>query len=236
MTSLYQAVIFDAGGTLIGQDDPLGFERQLAAAFADLGASATAEEIHSLMPKLRKEARKRRERIGGWSRTADEEKRSVLWVASFLLENLGVLEDVEAKAAAIFERFAAGEFINLFSDVEPTLESLERRGITMGVLSNYAPFLERNLGLLGIHHYFAFFVVSSLVGFEKPDPRIFRLAMKKTGYPPKEILYVGDSIADDVEGAQRVGLGVILLDRFDRFPEAHCERIASLAELIQLFS
>jgi len=60
--------------------------------------------------------------------------------------------------------------------------------------------------------------------------------MKKTGYPPKEILYVGDSIADDVEGAQRVGLGVILLDRFDRFPEAHCERIASLAELIQLFS
>lgn len=105
----------------------------------------------------------------------------------------------------------------------------------MGVLSNYAPFLERNLRVLGIHNYFAFFVVSSLLGLEKPDPRIFHMAVQEAGYPQEQILYVGDSPRDDVEGAQAVGLDVILLDRFDRFPEVDCEKIHSLRELLEIF-
>lgn len=235
MGNKYRAVVFDAGGTLIGNDDPLGFEKDLAAAFADLGVSASAEQLHGLMSRLQKEARRRRKRTGGWSRTEEEQRQNVLWVSTFLLENLGVSDDLEGKAAAIYDRFAAGGFISLFGDVEPTLKGLRQRGITMGVLSNYAPFLERNLHLLDIHHYFGFFVVSSMLGLEKPDPRIFQIAVDKVGHPPEEILYVGDSPYDDVEGAQRVGLDVILVDRFDRFPELDCEKIRSLTELLEIF-
>lgn len=156
-------------------------------------------------------------------------------MVTFVLENLRVSEDIHGKSAAIYDRFAAGAFIDLFGDVKPTLEGLKQRGITMGVLSNYPPFLERNFRLLGIHHYFAFFVVSSLVGLEKPDPRIFHIAVQKAGCLPKEILYVGDSPHDDVGGAKAVGLHVILVDRFDYYPEAECERIRSLTELLEIF-
>jgi len=234
--SKYQAVIFDAGGTLIGNDDPLGFEKDLAAAFADMGVSAGAKQLRDLMSRLQREARLRRQQTGGWSRSEEEQRQNTLWVGTFLLENLGVSDDVEGKAIEIYDRFEAGAFIDLFSDVRPTLESLSRRGITMGVLSNYPPFLERNLRLLDIHHYFAFFVVSSMVGLEKPDSRIFHLAVQKAGYPQEKILYVGDSLHDDVEGAQGVGLDVILVDRFDSFPDAHCERIGSLTELVKIFN
>lgn len=230
----YRAVIFDAGGTLIGQDDPLGFEKDLSAAFGALGVSVTAQQIQALMPGLQTAATRRRKRIGGWSRTPEEDRQSILWVGSHMLESLGVTEDIEGKATAIYGRFAAGEFIGLFSDVKPTLERLTQTGITMGVLSNYAPFLERNLRVLDIHRYFAFLVVSSLVGFEKPDPRIFQMAMQEARCPHEDILYVGDSLPDDVEGAKGVGLDVVLLDRFDRFPDADCQRIRSLGQLLDI--
>jgi putative hydrolase of the HAD superfamily len=230
----YESVIFDAGGTLIGSDDPIGFERDLAATLGDLGAPTSAEQVRGLMRQLQREVRDRRRHVGGWSRTPEEYRQNMLWVGTFILEKLGVAHGIEDKAAAIYQRFAAGGFIDLFSDVKPTLEGLRRRGISMGVLSNYPPFLERNLQLLGIHHYFSFFVVSSKLGLEKPDPQIFHIALEKAGHPLEQALYVGDSPHDDVEGAKRVGLDVILVDRFDRYPEMACGRIHTLTELLEI--
>ncbi len=234
MSHKYRAVIFDAGGTLIGKDDPLGYEKEFVAILAELGVSTSTEQIHDVMVRLQKEGRQRRQRTGGWSRTEEEHRQNLVWVGTFLLENLGVSEDIEGKAAAIYDRFAAGAFTGLFSDVKPTLRSLKEQATTLGVLSNYPPFLERNFHLLGIHHFFAFFVVSSLVGFEKPDPRIFEIAVQRAGCPREEILYVGDSPHDDVAGARGVGLDAILLDRFDLFPEVDCDRIHSLTELLEI--
>lgn len=45
---------------------------------------------------------------------------------------------------------------------------------------------------------------------------------------------MGDSLPDDVEGAKGVGLDVVLLDRFDRFPDADCQRIRSLGQLLDI--
>lgn len=230
----YRAVVFDAGGTLIGYDEALGFEKALAGAFADLGVSASARRVGRLMGELGEKARSRRERIGGWSRTAEEDKDNFLWVGRFFLENLGVSEDIDAKAAVMYDRLAAGDFTDLFSDVQPVLEALNERAVRMGILSKYGPFLERNFRTLGIHRYFAFFVVSSLLGVEKPDPRIFYRAIDEAGHPPESILYVGDNPDDDVAGAQGVGLDVVLIDRFDRGSGVDCPIIQSLTELLQI--
>lgn len=56
---MYRVVIFDAGGTLIGKDDPLGYAKEFAAILADLGVSATPEEIHDLMLGLQREGGQR---------------------------------------------------------------------------------------------------------------------------------------------------------------------------------
>jgi putative hydrolase of the HAD superfamily len=122
----------------------------------------------------------------------------------------------------------------LFSDVQDTLVRLRSRGIRLGVLSNFPPHLEETLKLHGIHGYFDFYVVSSLVGMEKPDPAIFELAIERAGVPKEEILYVGDNVDDDIRGARAVGLPAILIDRHDRWLEADCVRIRSLSELAEV--
>lgn len=60
MRNMYRVVIFDAGGTLIGKDDPLGYAKEFAAILADLGVSAAPEEIHDLMLGLQREGGQRR--------------------------------------------------------------------------------------------------------------------------------------------------------------------------------
>jgi putative hydrolase of the HAD superfamily len=57
-----------------------------------------------------------------------------------------------------------------------------------------------------------FVLDSSEVGVEKPDPRIFRLALERAGLAPDEAVYVGDIYSIDVLGARAAGMGAVLLD------------------------
>ena len=78
---------------------------------------------------------------------------------------------------------------------------------------------------------------SQLVGVEKPDPRIFAIALERLGLAPADGLYVGDIYEVDVIGARRAGLDVILLD-----PMGHhtgrgvrtARNVAQAAELVLL--
>ena len=74
-------------------------------------------------------------------------------------------------------------------------------------------------------------VISGVEGVEKPDPRIFRLALDRTGVEPREAAYVGDSVSFDVEPAASLGMLAILIDRRGRFPDHRGPRITSLDEL-----
>jgi FMN phosphatase YigB (HAD superfamily) len=60
--------------------------------------------------------------------------------------------------------------------------------------------------------YFDVLIDSKLVGFEKPDPRIFQPALAGLGVAPEEALYVGDLYEVDVIGARRAGMAAVLLD------------------------
>jgi putative hydrolase of the HAD superfamily len=124
-----------------------------------------------------------------------------------------------------------GRFDQLFDDSLPALEALREMGVRLGVLSNFTPDLEDLLSRLGVHGYFDFIIVSSHVGLAKPDPRIFELAVVKAGRPKDRLLYVGDHIGDDIEGARAAGLDAVLIDRKNRQPDAPCPRIQSLLEL-----
>ena len=85
----------------------------------------------------------------------------------------------------------------------------------------------------GLSSAFDFFVVSSLVGMEKPDPAIFEHAIEKSGCSREEILYVGDDPDDDLRGARYVGLTMILVDRHDHWRGIECPRIRRLSELVE---
>lgn len=233
--SQYRVIIFDVNGTLLGYEDPLGFEKRFAQACQDLGDPVTVNQVCQVFSRLIREWA--RIKAQGFRRASSREqyRRTMTWWYQLMLEALGGQGDLGQKAAALYEQFIVREgFMPLFSDVKDTLKHLRSRGIRLGVLSNFPPHLEETLKQHGIHGYFDFFVVSSLVGLEKPDPAIFKLAIAEAQCPKEEALYVGDDLNDDIRGAQAVGLTAMLIDRHDRWPEADCVKIKSLSEILTL--
>src|SRR5206468_12283532 len=105
----------------------------------------------------------------------------------------------------------------LFPDVRPALRRLSRSGLTLGVISNFEEWLERLLESLGVRDVFAVRVVSGVEGMEKPDPRIFEVALERAGVGAGESVYVGDNPMFDTDPAEALGMLGVLVDRRGRF-------------------
>ena len=232
----YRVIIFDVNGTLLGYEDPLGFEKRFAQACQELGDPVTVDQVCQAFSRLVQEWAEIKAQGVQRASSGEQYRRTMTRLYQLMLEALGVQGDPRAKADALYERFIVREgFMPPFSDARPTLERLKARGVRLGVLTNFPPHLEETLEKHGLRRTFDFLVVSSLVGLEKPDPAIFQLAIAEAGCPKEEILYIGDDLDDDIRGAQAVGLTAILIDRNDRWPEAECPKIRSLSELLTLF-
>jgi FMN phosphatase YigB (HAD superfamily) len=74
-------------------------------------------------------------------------------------------------------------------------------------------------------------VDSHLVGVEKPDPRIFGIALERLGARAETAMFLGDVPAIDVAGARAAGIAAVLLDRHDLYEEADAPRIRRLEDL-----
>jgi len=120
----------------------------------------------------------------------------------------------------------------LYPEALECLKRLREQGFRLGVVSNFDSRLRQILQNLGIGDLFEQVALSWEAGAAKPRAKIFKHALKAMGLTPRQVLHVGDSIAEDVEGARGAGLTPVLLDRLG----AHCQwkdslRIRSLAEL-----
>lgn len=117
---------------------------------------------------------------------------------------------------------------SLYEDALPVLEELRRHGLKLGLVSNG----ERDLDEFVLHHGLDVDVAvgSKAHGRRKPDPSIFEAALTSLGVEATETAMVGDSPADDVEGARALGMRALLLDRDGRF-SAEPERIPDLFAL-----
>lgn len=100
------------------------------------------------------------------------------------------------------------EDIKLFNDVLPALKAL-RGKYTLGILSNGNSYPER----CGLEGMFQFVVFSQDCGVEKPNPRLFQIAVEKAGCSKQQLVHVGDSLQDDVMGAINVGIKCVWLNR-----------------------
>ncbi|MDA8378267.1 MAG: HAD family hydrolase [Planctomycetia bacterium] len=93
------------------------------------------------------------------------------------------------------------------------LGHLMRQGIKMAIISNTlvpASCLDRHLEKEGLLKYFPTRIYSSTVGYKKPHPAIFRLALNALEVQPQRAVFVGDSIRTDICGAHRAGMAAIL--------------------------
>lgn len=119
----------------------------------------------------------------------------------------------------VFRRFDGPEFWELYPETIDVLKGLRDRGLELGIISNFDSRLFGVLKGLGIGEYFDTVTISSLARSAKPAPGIFRLALEKHALDPEEALHVGDSLRDDVMGAQKAGLAGLLIQRQGEQPE-----------------
>lgn len=124
------------------------------------------------------------------------------------------------------------EDIQFFDDVLPALNALQGYYM-MGVLSNGNTYPER----CGLGGYFQFVVLAQDYGVQKPDPRLFEIAIGHAGCAKRQFLHVGDSFQNDIIGAKRAGVRSVWLNRQRQDNETGQQpdfEISSLRELTKV--
>jgi HAD superfamily hydrolase (TIGR01662 family) len=136
----------------------------------------------------------------------------------------------EAKLSLI-ERRATVKNTQLYADVLPTLERLKTNNYQIVLLSNSTPpakgIFENEKDLA---KYFSQSFWSFENGFMKPEPEAFDNMIQNLNINKEELLYVGDNVIQDYQGAKDCGIKALLLDRLNKYPEIS-DRINSLSEL-----
>lgn len=97
------------------------------------------------------------------------------------------------------------------------LEELREWGLRIGLVSNahFLPGLMReDLERLGIAAYVDDAVFSSEIGLRKPHPSIYRKVLGALDAPPREAVFVGDRLRDDIGGAKSLGMYTVLTHQF----------------------
>jgi putative hydrolase of the HAD superfamily len=118
-----------------------------------------------------------------------------------------------------------------------SVRRVRRAGVTVCVVSNSEGQLEVLFRRLGIADAFDQVIDSHVVGVEKPDPEIFRLALEPFGVEPARALHIGDVYAVDIVGARAAGLRAALIDPSGVYAGLHhdvprIDDVASLANAI----
>jgi putative hydrolase of the HAD superfamily len=143
----------------------------------------------------------------------------------------GDADSAYACAVEITRAWERHENFELYDDVADALAELRTAGLRIGLVSNSARDvrefaqhhgLDVDAGISSFHH-----------GRTKPHASIFRAVLDLLEVDPPEAVMVGDTIADDIEGARALGMRAILLDRDGARPDFQ-PRIATLDELLPL--
>ena len=231
-----EAMFLDAGNTLVCMDyalfaerlaavgivaDPAALERGEAAArplaARAIGASGSTEAPATFASLMR----------GMLAGAERHEGRA--------LSDAARERGVEALVALRAERGASQR---IWSRVPPevprVLASLRERGLRLVVVSNSDGTVEASIRDAGLGDFFCAVIDSHVVGCEKPDPGIFHRALEASGSRPERTLHIGDIYPADVLGARAAGLHAVLLDPYDDWLDADCDRIHDLGALLRM--
>lgn len=95
----------------------------------------------------------------------------------------------------------------LAAGAKQVLEALRADGCKLALLANYNcdRVFQRTIDYLGLRPYFDVCLCSAAVEYRKPDPRFFQIVLDRWDVLPYEVVVVGDSLVDDVQGGLELG-------------------------------
>lgn len=220
-------MFFDAGGTLIHLDAP----RICDLLREELGIKASLEGFqHTQSLAMQRVAAL----VAAGAGSTENLKREFY---STLLPRMGVCSDLDLAIDSVL-KLAQSEMLwrRTEAGTARALELLKERGFRLAVVSNSDGRIESAFHQAGLFDYFDFFIDSFLVGVEKPDPRIFRIALERAEVEASEAIYVGDLYSVDVVGAKEAGLAAALYDPFGFNRESDCLKVRAISDLIDILA
>jgi putative hydrolase of the HAD superfamily len=216
-----RAVLLDFDGTLYDRDAAivrlaeLQFE-EFGAQFPNLTKSSFVERVVAL------DSHGHARPMGFHQRLADQ---------------LGLPHGIGDQLEGFF-RSRYPDCCRITDDTMSTLKTLRDLGIKLGIVTNGPTVWQsRKIDALGIAPLFDTIVISGDAGVEKPDPRIFELALQRCGVVAAESMFVGDHPTADIQGAKSAGLMPVWARKdYWEVPEdiARIDRISEILGLIHL--
>lgn len=219
-----RALLLDVGNTLI-------YERPSRAAIyaaeARLrGAEVTDDTMGGHMARAHRELPRV---IDGHYRYSDP------WFERFIErifgQYLGLAPDVWAGAVeALFARFEDPDTFHVFPGAVELLTWARKEGLAVGVVSNWSSRLPKLLDGLGLAEHLDFLVCSAIERTEKPERRIFELALAHADVEAREAVHVGDHPVRD-GAAANLGIEVVLVDHFGSLGPGSLPKVGDLMAL-----
>jgi putative hydrolase of the HAD superfamily len=225
MRTRCQAVLLDAGGVIVLPDGCL-----VRDALAEAGIAIRPDAVpaaHYRAVRTLDRDRELRKQPDGYVRV--------------LCTELGVAADRLGPAATAFERLGDREAsgVVLWSEPIPgaheAIEGLMHAGVAVVVVTNSDGHAAENLRDAGICQTgpgrgatVSAVIDSVVVGSAKPDPEIFRIALRHAGARTSGAVHIGDMLSADIEGASAAGIAAIHLDPARRCRCARHRHLRSL--------
>lgn len=225
--------MFDVGETLVHPAP--SFPELFARIVGEAGHERDADAVLEASGAVRRRFSEASLEGDLWTLTPESSRAFWLGVYELMLKSLG-LPSADGLREQLYSGFTDLANYALFDDVPEALDDVAATGATLGIVSNFEAWLEELLGRLGVRDRFPVRVISGLEGLEKPDPRIYRLALERAGIAAESTAFVGDNPEFDVGPPAALGMFPVLIDRRDRYPDHDGARITDLRELADLLA
>jgi putative hydrolase of the HAD superfamily len=137
--------------------------------------------------------------------------------------------DISARFRAMHQEACMWRIVR--EGTHDALERLESAGLKLGIVSNADGRVASDAKRFGLARFFDVIIDSQVVGVEKPNPKIFKLALDALGVPPEEAMYAGDIYAIDMLGARAAGIAGKLIDQHGMYHWIEHPKIRHVGEL-----
>jgi putative hydrolase of the HAD superfamily len=216
-------IIFDAGGTLLYPDPPVG--EVYARAGLSHGIEADPAEMEQVFWQTFREMPS-----GATAQTPDWWREMVRRVFS----HFGEPEDLDGLRLELDAYFQNAEAFRLFPGAREAVMTLRYRGYRTGLISNWEKQLRGILLGLDLLPMLDPAIISAEIGAEKPDSVIFQTALDAAGVAPERAVMVGDTPEADGRGAVAMGMHAVLIGEMETdLPRTRS--IKKIADLPNLF-